>query len=109
MQTRHFVRVHPAVADGIADACARGEFLQRLSETALKELKKANPNDPFIQRMIGRAHEKLGDKDKAFEWLEKDFQNRNGGLTLIKVEPFLDSLHGDPRFADLVRRIGLPP
>jgi predicted Zn-dependent protease len=59
------VRVHPAVADGIADACARGEFLQRLSETALKELKKANPNDPFIQRMIGRAHEKLGDKDKA--------------------------------------------
>jgi TolB-like protein/DNA-binding winged helix-turn-helix (wHTH) protein/Tfp pilus assembly protein PilF len=51
----------------------------------------------------------LGEKDQAFAWLEKDVQNRDGGLTLIKVEPYLDSLHGDPRFADLVRRIGLPP
>jgi TolB-like protein/DNA-binding winged helix-turn-helix (wHTH) protein/Flp pilus assembly protein TadD len=57
---------------------------------------------------IAQVYAALGEKEQAFAWLEKDFQNRNGGLTLIKVMPFFDSLHGDPRFADLVRRIGLP-
>jgi TolB-like protein/Tfp pilus assembly protein PilF len=58
---------------------------------------------------IAQVYASLGDKDQAFAWLEKDFQSRNGGLTLIKVMPFLDPLHEDPRFADLVHRIGLPP
>jgi TolB-like protein/DNA-binding winged helix-turn-helix (wHTH) protein/Tfp pilus assembly protein PilF len=58
---------------------------------------------------IAQVYASLGEKDQAFAWLEKDFRSRNGGLTLIKVMPFLDSLHGDPRFAELVRRIGLPP
>jgi TolB-like protein/DNA-binding winged helix-turn-helix (wHTH) protein/Tfp pilus assembly protein PilF len=56
---------------------------------------------------IATIYAALGDKDEAFLWLQKDFQNRNGGLTLIKVLPTFDSLHSDPRFADLVRRIGL--
>lgn len=56
---------------------------------------------------IAQVYALLGEKDQAFAWLEKDFRDRNGGLTLIKVMPFLDSLHSDPRFADLVRRIGL--
>jgi hypothetical protein len=57
---------------------------------------------------IAQIHALLGEKDEAFLWLEKAFQNRHGGLTLVKVIPYLDSLHGDPRLADLVRRIGLP-
>jgi len=57
---------------------------------------------------IASAHAALGDRDQAFAWLEKGFQARDGGLTLIKLVPFLDSLHSDPRFVDLVRRIGLP-
>lgn len=59
--------------------------------------------------LIAQVYAALGQKEEAFAWLERDFQNRNGGLTLLKVLPFLDSLHGDPRFADLVHRIGLPP
>jgi TolB-like protein/Tfp pilus assembly protein PilF len=58
---------------------------------------------------IAQIYAALGDKDQAFVWLEKDFQNRNGGLTLLRVLPFLESLHGDPRFSNLLRRIGLPP
>jgi predicted Zn-dependent protease len=58
------VRVHPA--DGIADGgVPEANFF---SETALKELQKANPNDPFIQCMIGQTYEKLGDKGKAVEY-----------------------------------------
>jgi TolB-like protein len=50
----------------------------------------------------------LGDKDKALEWLEKAFAERADGLTWLNVEPMLDDLRADPKFQDLVRRIGLP-
>jgi tetratricopeptide (TPR) repeat protein len=50
----------------------------------------------------------LGDRDKAMEWLEKAFAERADGLTWLNVEPMLDELRQDPKFQDLVRRIGLP-
>jgi TolB-like protein len=49
----------------------------------------------------------LGDRDKALEWLEKAFQERADGLTWLNVEPMLDEVRNDPRFQDLIRRIGL--
>ena len=50
----------------------------------------------------------LGDRDRAFQWLEKSYQAHEPKITRIKVEPLLDGLRSDPRFADLERRIGLP-
>jgi serine/threonine-protein kinase len=50
----------------------------------------------------------LGEKDQAFQWLEKSYQDREGRITRLKVDPLLGDLHSDPRFADLVRRVGLP-
>lgn len=67
------------------------------------------PSTEQISSAIANVYAALGEKDQAFKWLEKVFQNRDGGLTLIKLVPYLGSLHGDPRFADLVQRIGLPP
>jgi TolB-like protein len=49
----------------------------------------------------------LGDKDKALMWLEKAFEERADGLTWLSVEPMLDDVRSDPRFQDLIRRIGL--
>jgi len=51
----------------------------------------------------------LGDKNAAFQWLEKAYQERSHMMPNIKVAAELRSLHGDPRFADLVRRLGLSP
>jgi hypothetical protein len=48
----------------------------------------------------------LGNKDKAFEYLEKAYQRREWGLATLQVEPRLDSLRDDPRFDELVRRVG---
>lgn len=49
------------------------------------------------------------EKDKAFEWLEKAYEAREGGeLTLLAVDPVWNKLHGDPRFSDMLRRMGLP-
>jgi TolB-like protein/Tfp pilus assembly protein PilF len=47
----------------------------------------------------------LGEKDKAFEWLEKSYEERSIGA--IKVNPVFDPLRSDPRFADLLRRMNL--
>jgi len=50
----------------------------------------------------------LGDKDNAFVWLEKAYQLHESELEALRVEPNFDSLRSDPRYADLVRRIGFP-
>ena len=48
----------------------------------------------------------LDEKDKAFYWLERAYQERSNWLTLVKVGRRLKTLHGDPRFDDLLKRIG---
>jgi serine/threonine protein kinase/tetratricopeptide (TPR) repeat protein len=50
----------------------------------------------------------LGDKEQAFVWLEKAYQQRHPYLVLIKVEPVFDSLRSDPRFGELMHKVGLP-
>ena len=50
---------------------------------------------------------KVGNKDKAFECLEKSYQRRESWMSLLKVEPGLDSVRDDPRFDELVKRVGL--
>jgi len=50
----------------------------------------------------------LGEKEQAFAWLEKAYEQRHPYLILIKVEPVFDSLRSDPRFAELMRKVGLP-
>ena len=51
----------------------------------------------------------LGEKDQAFACLEKAYQLQDSRLADLKVEPVLRSLHPDPRFAALVRKMGLQP
>jgi hypothetical protein len=48
----------------------------------------------------------LGDKDQAFFWLEKAFQQRSYYLVYLKVFPGVDVLRSDPRLDDLLRRMG---
>jgi eukaryotic-like serine/threonine-protein kinase len=50
----------------------------------------------------------LGDKDKAFYWLEKAYEQRAFEVVFLKGNPGFDTLHSDPRYADLLRRIGFP-
>ncbi len=57
---------------------------------------------------IARIYVGLGEKERSFEWLEKAYQGRSDYLTRLQVDPTFDSLRSDPRFAALVRRVGLP-
>ena len=49
----------------------------------------------------------LGNKDRAFQWLNRAIDDRQGWVTFIKAEPLLDNLRSDPRFDDLLRRMNL--
>ncbi len=57
---------------------------------------------------IGMVYLGLGQKDRAFEWFEKAFQERSGWMAYLRVDPRLDPVRSDPRLADLMRRVGLP-
>jgi serine/threonine-protein kinase len=56
---------------------------------------------------LGIAYAALGEKDQALQWLERSFQDGGWEITFLKVDPALDSLRSDPRFNELVKRVGL--
>jgi Flp pilus assembly protein TadD len=58
---------------------------------------------------IAAIHTALGEKDQAFELLRRAYEERYSGLVYLKNDPALDGLRSDPRFADLMRRVGLAP
>jgi DNA-binding winged helix-turn-helix (wHTH) protein/tetratricopeptide (TPR) repeat protein len=58
---------------------------------------------------VATFHAALGEKDKAFVELNESYQNREGLLGLLKVDPRFDSLHDDPRFQDLASRFKIAP
>ncbi len=57
---------------------------------------------------IARVFAALGDKDRAFEWLDRAYADHSTNLLYAKVNPNLDELHSDPRFTELLRRMNLP-
>jgi serine/threonine protein kinase/tetratricopeptide (TPR) repeat protein len=57
---------------------------------------------------IATLYADLGDKEQAFQWLNSAYQERDAALAGLKTDFLLDPLHSDPRFAELVRKVGLP-
>jgi hypothetical protein len=57
---------------------------------------------------IASGHARVGEKDQVFVWLEKAFQERDSRIVALRVEPVFESLRSDPKFQDLVKRIGFP-
>jgi len=57
---------------------------------------------------IGDVYAWRGEKDRAFEWLERARVQRDGGLLSLKVDPLVRNLRGDPRYFALLKKINLP-
>jgi hypothetical protein len=72
-----------------------------------KEIEEKYAKGEALGQYIAAVYVGLGDKDSAFAWLEKDFQQRSGSLTFITWFFAFESLWSDPRYTDLVRRMGL--
>jgi TolB-like protein len=76
------------------------------SQRALDELIAKYAHDSAYQ--IADVYAWRGEADKAFEWLERAYVQRDGGLGGIKVDPVLKSLWTDARFAAMLKKLGLP-
>ncbi|MGH7595064.1 MAG: protein kinase domain-containing protein [bacterium] len=68
------------------------------------EKSKQSYISPYI---IARRYADLGEKDQAFEWLQKAYEERISVLLWLKLEPGFDSLRSDPRFTALLKKVGL--
>jgi pentatricopeptide repeat protein len=80
----------------------RTEALRLLDE--LKQQQKASyvPSAAFVNAYLG-----LDDKEQAFVWLERAYQEQSNIVGYLKVHPYFDPLRGDLRFAKLVHQVGL--
>jgi len=74
----------------------------------LAELKELSKTRHVPSYWIAVIHAGLNEKDEAFVWLEKSYQERSWWLLWIKMDPQVDSLRSDPRFTDLMNRVGFP-
>ncbi len=70
-----------------------------------KQLAKRRYADPSE---IAYLYAQLGDKEQTFAWLDKARAEKSGGLEPVKVVRALDQWHGDPRYIDLLKQLGLP-
>jgi hypothetical protein len=74
------------------------------------EALKAASKQTFIPAFFfALVYAGLEDKDQAFTWLEKAYEERFNRLAYLKLEALWDPLCSDSRFTDLLRRIGIPP
>jgi tetratricopeptide (TPR) repeat protein len=88
-----------------AKSGAKGYWLNQLQ--SLNADWKKNPGDAYPFAPI---YARLGDKDNAFKWLDKAYQDRSQSLTLsLLIEQAFVPLRSDPRFHDLLRRMGREP
>jgi TolB-like protein/tetratricopeptide (TPR) repeat protein len=72
----------------------------------LSELDQISKHREVVGYMRALLYLSLNNKDEALRWLEQDFEERDGSnIGWIKVDPLLDSLHGDPRFEALVQKV----
>ncbi len=85
-----------------AHAGRRTDALRLLAELKTRNQKGYVPAAAFITAYLG-----LGDYDEAFVWFERAYQEQSNILQFLKVHPFFDPVRDDPRFKDLVRRVGL--
>jgi tetratricopeptide (TPR) repeat protein len=93
-----------SLAHGYAVAGKRTEALDLLAQ--LNELAQRKYFPPYDLALI---HAELGEPERAFEWLDKAYDERAEWMIYLAVDPRLDCLRHDPRFTDLLRRIGLAP
>jgi TolB-like protein/DNA-binding winged helix-turn-helix (wHTH) protein len=99
---------HVNAAAGFARGYRRSGYTGALREV-VKGLEQYSRRAYFPPIFMAHFYGELNDKDRAFGWLEKAYMEHDGDLEFLKVDPLYgENLRSDSRFAELVRRMGLP-
>jgi TolB-like protein/Flp pilus assembly protein TadD len=75
------------------------------AEREIRQYLKGRYVDPWLMALY---YASFGEKDKAFDWLRRAYDERSANICLLKIDPTLDTLRSDPRFQDLLRRMNFP-
>jgi hypothetical protein len=75
-------------------------------QKAVDELNEQTRHRYVSAYNLSRVYAASGDTELAFAWLERAYQERNPDLIEVRAEPVFDRIREDPRFADLLRRVG---
>jgi TolB-like protein/Flp pilus assembly protein TadD len=78
------------------------------TDEAQKILQELTAQPHVTAYFVSRIYAALGNTEEAFKWLETAYRERGEWMALLKVDPRFDSLHGDARFQDLMRRLNFP-
>jgi TolB-like protein/DNA-binding winged helix-turn-helix (wHTH) protein len=89
--------------EAIAKSGAQGYWRR-----TLENYKESAKSQYVPSVMVAEACVRVGDKECAFRWLEKGFEERDDLMINLKVEPVFDRIRMDPRYQELVRRVGIP-
>jgi TolB-like protein/Tfp pilus assembly protein PilF len=104
---RELSKGHPLAIASLSHVCGlagkKAEAKRYLE--MLKETSQQRHVSPYF---FALAYAGMGEKEQVFTWLEKAYVDRSGWLVNMNVEPGLDRVRSDPRFAHLARRVGLP-
>ena len=112
-ERRSYLRLEGATeaADGLGDDSSESGYrraMQALYRKYLAVLQQTAASEYVSPVAFALTYAALGEQDRAFEWLERAFAERAPYLTSMKTDPAFDPLRSDPRFDDLMRRVGLP-
>jgi len=90
---------------GVLDSSSKEAFMRSLirADIEITHIAATKPLD------VAATYAMLGDKDKTFEWLEKAYREQDLVLPDFIRSCRFDSIRSDPRYADLMRRLGIPP
>ena len=91
------------LTEAIAKSGAQGYWRR-----TLENYKESAKSDYVPSVLVAGACVRVGEKERAFQWLEKGFEERDDLMINLKVEPVFDGIRSDPRYEDLVRRVGIP-
>jgi len=98
---------NPSSLAALAEAYARaGE--RRKAQELLREILSRAADGYVSPFRVAFVYSALGDRDSTFEWLEKAYAERSNGMAYLGVRDIDDPIRADPRYARLLRRVGLP-
>jgi TolB-like protein/DNA-binding winged helix-turn-helix (wHTH) protein len=89
--------------EALAKSGARGYWRR-----TLEDYKESAKSHYVPSVLVAEACVREGDKECAFHWLAKGFEERDDLMINLKVEPVFDAIRSDPRFQDMIRRVGIP-
>jgi serine/threonine protein kinase len=98
----------PVVVSGLAMVYGRAGKKQK-AQKLMAELKEIARHRPVSPNLFVNAYLGLGDKNMALTWLEKGYEEHDPLMVYLKVGPGMDSIHSEPRFQAVLRRMNFPP